>query len=377
MTATGSGPTVRTTARSARGPALVVVILVLTAAVAAAVAATGSSTRLDPASYAPGGAHAITALLTQRGIPVHRVETVRGLTADRASTVLVPEPAALSVSDLRQLAALPVSLVVVGATGPELTAVTPEVHQAPGVEVQDRRPSCALGAATRAGDADLGGPTYVADPVASAVGCYASGGRATLLRLPDRRVTLLGSGELFTNNRLAQRGNAALALGLLGAGNDVQWLLPRPGAGDVSPDRSVNDLLPRAVPLGALQLLIAAGALALWRARALGRVVTEPLPVVVRAAEAVEGRSRLYRVANARGSAAESLRAGARNRLVRRLGLSRDADQTAVVEAVCRRASTPPARVAALLYGAAPGDDAALVRLADDLDTLTREVAGT
>ena len=377
MTATGSGPTVRTTARSARGPALGAVALVLSAAVAAAAAATGSSTRLDPASYAPGGAHAVTALLAEHGVRVHRVEKVGALTADGAGTVFVPVPAALSVRDLRQLATLPVTLVVVGATGAELAALTPGVRQAPGVEVQDRRPSCALDIATRAGDAEIGGPTYTVDPAEGAVGCYASAGRATLLRLPSRRSTLLGSGNLLTNDRLARRGNAALALGLLGAGGDVQWLLPRPGASTAATPRSLNGLLPRAIPLGALQLLIAAVALALWRARALGRPVTEPLPVVVRAAEAVEGRSRLYRVANARGAAADSLRAGARARLVRRLGLTPDADQSAVVEAVSRRAPAPPAEVAALLYGAAPGDDAALIRLADDLDTLTREVAGT
>jgi hypothetical protein len=45
------------------------------------------------------------------------------------------------------------------------------------------------------------------------------------------------------------------------------------------------------------------------------------------------------------------------------------------VDAVATRTSRPPSEVATLLYGAAPADDAALVRLADDLDALEREVS--
>ena len=125
---------------------------------------------------------------------------------------------------------------------------------------------------------------------------------------------------------------------------------------------------------------MAVAILALWRARRLGPVVTEPLPVVVRASEAVEGRSRLYRAARARGTAAEALRAGTRDRVVRRLGLATDSGRAAVVDAVTARTGRDPAELDALLYGAAPGDDAALVRLAGDLSaleqSLTREVAG-
>ena len=56
------------------------------------------------------------------------------------------------------------------------------------------------------------------------------------------------------------------------------------------------------------------------------------------------------------------------------LGLPRRAEPPAVVAAVAARSGRPGPDVAALLYGAAPADDAALVRLADDLDALEREV---
>jgi hypothetical protein len=45
-----------------------------------------------------------------------------------------------------------------------------------------------------------------------------------------------------------------------------------------------------------------------------------------------------------------------------------------VADAVARRTGLTPVEVGALLYGAAPTDDSALVRLADRLDDLEREV---
>jgi hypothetical protein len=370
---TATGPTARSVLRSARGPLVVLLALVVTGTAVGAYYATGPKDRLDPASYSPDGAHAIAVLLDHRDVRVHRVETVDAVVPGSNTTVFVPEAAALSAAEVARVTSLPVRLVIVGASDPQLTQLG--VSTGPTVDVQTRAPACALPAATRAGDATMGGLTY--RDMAAGTGCYATAGRATLLDLPARGVTLLGSGDLFTNGRLDRRGNAALALGLLGRGSSVQWLLPRPGARDVASDRSLNDLVPMWLKLAVLQLAVAAAWLALWRARSLGPVVSEPLPVVVRAAEAVEGRSRLYRAARARATAAEALRAGARQRLALRLGLGPDAARDAVVAAVVARTGHDPAALDALLYGAAPTDDDALVRLADDLDLLLLEVAGT
>jgi hypothetical protein len=150
-----------------------------------------------------------------------------------------------------------------------------------------------------------------------------------------------------------------------------------PGARDISGGKSLNDLVPTWLKLAVLQLLVTAGVLALWRARRLGAVVTEPLPVVVRAAEAVEGRSRLYRASRSRATAAEALRAGARDRLARRLGLGPESSRQSLVAAVAAHCGQDAAAIDALLYGAAPSGDAALVELADDLDLLHLEVAGS
>ena len=95
----------------------------------------------------------------------------------------------------------------------------------------------------------------------------------------------------------------------------------------------------------------------------------------MRAAEATEGRGRLYRRAGARDVAAASgCAAATRDRIVPLVGLSRRADPAALVDVVAGRTGTPAPDVHALLYGGPPPDDAALVRLADDLDTLERQV---
>jgi hypothetical protein len=126
-----------------------------------------------------------------------------------------------------------------------------------------------------------------------------------------------------------------------------------------------------------LQLLFAGLLVALWRGRRLGPPVVEPLPVVVRAAEAVEGRSRLYRRAQARDRAAEALRSGALARMVPRLGIDSPAGgeppSDAVVAAVAARSGRPDAAVHATLFGPPPTDDAGLVALADSLDSIVRE----
>jgi hypothetical protein len=370
---TSTGPTARSVVRSARGPVLVVLALVLTGVVVAAYVGTGPRQPMNPAAYTPDGAHAISALLADRGVEVQRVETVEAALTTAGGTVFVPDADNLTADELHRLVARPGRLVVVGATGERLDALGPGWTTGPEVDVATRAAACTLPAATRAGDVEIGGVTYRS--TSAATECYAASGWATVLQRDA--LTLLGSSDLFTNARLAKRGNAALALGLLGTESDVRWLLPRPGARAVDSDKHINDLLPTSVKLVALQLLVAVGVLMLWRARQLGAVVTEPLPVVVRAAEAVEGRSRLYRASRSRAAAAEALRAGARDRLARRLGLGPETSRQSMVAAVVSHAGSDAVTVDALLYGAAPTGDDDLVVLADDLDLLILEVAGT
>lgn len=373
---TSTAPTGRSLWRAARGPVAVVLALVLAAGVLGALRAAGDGGRLDPQSYAPAGSRALATLLEGRGVAVRVVPNLPALRAELEpdSTVLVPVPEALTRDELAELGALAAPVVVVGAQEESVEALDLPVTAAGDEPVELRSPACPLPAATRAGPATAGGVAYEPDRGTATVGCYAAGGRASLLALTDEDVVLLGASDPLTNEQLGEHGNAALALGLLGGagagGGEVLWLVPRADR-DLGAGRpTLRDVLPDAVPAGVAQLAVAAVLLALWRGRRLGRVVVEPLPVVVRAAEAVEGRSRLYRAAGARDVAAAALRTGARDRLVQRLGLPPDADRGPLVQTLTARVGGDPARVDELLYGAAPVDDTALVQLADDLDRL-------
>jgi hypothetical protein len=146
---------------------------------------------------------------------------------------------------------------------------------------------------------------------------------------------------------------------------------PLDTAADAEP--TTSDLLPGWVPWAAVQLGVVALLAVAWRARRLGRLVPEPLPVVVRSAETAEGRAALYRSAAARDRAAAVLRAAALRRLGARLGLPATASADQVVTATARAAGRDPVAVRALLLGPAPPDEGALVALADDLDTLMHD----
>jgi len=124
----------------------------------------------------------------------------------------------------------------------------------------------------------------------------------------------------------------------------------------------------------AIQLGIVVLMLALWRMRRLGPLVTEPLPVVVRACETVEGHGRLYRSRRARDRASAGLRDAALGRIVSRLGLPRAATDDATCQELASRTGRDAREIRAILFGAVPGDDAALVKLAADLDALEGQV---
>ncbi len=370
LAVTSTSPTVRATWTRARAPLAVLAALVASTVLLALLRSPGGGPPLDPRSYAPEGSRALAALLEDGGVAVRVVTDLPALQAEvgPASTVLVPAPNGLTDDELRALGGLAADVVVVGAAPPHLEPLGVAAEVLPAV-LDTRPPVCDLPAAQRAGAAEVGDLTYTARDGGTA--CYPTPTGAGLLALPAERLALLGTGTPLTNDALDEEGSAALAVGLLGGGDEVLWLLPspdRPGAGE---RREIGDLLPPAVPFAAVQLAVAVAVLAVARARRLGRVVPEPLPVVVRAAEAVEGRARLYRAAGARDTAAEALRSGARERLARRHGLGRTPGAAELVAVVAARAGHEPAAVERLLYGPPPDDDRGLVALAEALDGLS------
>jgi hypothetical protein len=366
-----------------RTRAWVAIGLVIAAAalLLAALAARPRAGLLDPQAASPEGSMALADLLRAQGVTVIPAESIEA--AQRSigfdTTLFITVPDLVPPDGLRRLLSGSAASVLVAPTDTALAGALPQLHEADHVRVENREPACSLPAAIAAGSADAGGVTYVAGldaPSAEAlVLCYPASGDATLVRTTARgsAVTVIGTPDPFTNDRLGHAGNAALTMRLLGEHPRLVWYTPSP-ADARGGDSSVLALLPDGWKWATLQLVIAAALLALWRARRLGPIIAEPLPVIVRAAEAVEGRGRLYHRIQARDSAADALRSAMRFQLQPQLGLGRAADRAALVEAVSRRTGRPAPDVDRLLYGAAPADDPALVRLADELDALQREV---
>jgi hypothetical protein len=384
----------REQARRWRAPAAVVAAVLLAAAIGLLVRP-GTGGRLDPDAASPTGARALAHVLRDHGVDVRVRQRLADVQRDVDArpgevTVLLARPdlaAPGRVAELGHLAASDrADLVMVAAGNGELSDLDLPVGASDSGDVLDvglLAPRCSADPPSRAGDARLGGTSYDLRPDAGAglrsvAACYPLDGRPTYVQLvhdDGRRTTLLGSGAALTNERLAEAGDAALAVGTLGRQPVLVWWVPDPleDAGTGAP-RSLTSLLPDGVRYGVLQLLVVLGVVVLWRGRRLGRLVTEPLPVVVRAIETTLGRGQLYRRARARGRAAAVLRVATTRRIAERCGLPATAPVEAVVAAAARATGRSTQQVATLLVGPDPTDDPQLTLLARDLDTLETEV---
>ena len=359
-----------------RWPAAIVVLVLAAGVLLAAIENAPPQRPLDPRDASPVGARALAELLRQRGVTVTPVSTVpQGATA---TTVFVPDPKSLPASELARLNQTAANVVVVAPGSRELTALGIDAALRGQVKETTVDPRCSLPAATIAGDIRFGGSTY--DPGPQVVSCYAVAGGSGLLAVArtDHFVAVVGSSRVWTNGRLGDNGDAALALGLLSTQPTVQWVLPRPPTQSPAdrPHKSLVKLLPHRLLWALLQLLVVVLLVALWRGRRIGPVVGEPLPVVVPSAETVRGRARLLRAARARGAAATELRTATVRRIEDALGLGHDAPTSAVVAGVSAHTDRTSGEIEALLFGPDPDDDASLVMLANALDDLELTMKG-
>ena len=346
----------------------------------------GDNAPLSTRNASPDGGRAVAEILRTQGVDVQQTEdlaaTLSALDAafgdnddgGGATLLLYDRNGFLDRGQLQELQQAADRLVVVTPRLGALTALGGDIRPAgvvpegvatldPGCELED---PAAAGAVTAESaylyQAD--GPCY--EPSDGLGGLYASS--------DDGRLVVLGSTEVLSNGRLDEQGNAALALRTLGFSDHLVWYLP--GIADVTTadaPKTLNELAPPWVAfLGPWLALVAVLAM-VWRGRRLGPLVFEPLPVVVKAVETAEGRARLYHDAHAVDRAADNLRAGTLVRLSRILRLGPEAEATVIVDAAARhlgRAAEETARV----LEARPRTESELVRWAQQLDTLEKEV---
>ncbi|MDX2680925.1 DUF4350 domain-containing protein [Streptomyces soliscabiei] len=386
---TSASPTALRLWTRARGLTLAFVLLLAGAVTLAALQSDARHGALDPRSADPYGSRAIAEILTDHGVSTRVVDTLADArtAAGPDTTLLLATPDLLTERQQNELHS------AIAGSGGRTVLVAPGNWSvgtlAPGVTADPATsrgstlsPDCALPAARGAGAAETGGIRYTTRHL-GADECYPSERLATLLRIPDASgdgdTVILGAPDILYNNRLDKQGNASLALQLLGSRPHLVWYLPSlSDTSAAAPDdqKGFLDLLPSGWIWGTLQLFVAAALAALWRARRLGPLVPEKLPVAIRASETVEGRARLYRKAAARDRAAAALRSTIRTRLAPLLGVpvTQAHAPEALIPALSAHLHGDGQSLHSLLFGPPPGDDAALIALADQLDALEREV---
>ncbi|MFE6360185.1 DUF4350 domain-containing protein [Streptomyces sp. NPDC057806] len=388
LPSTSASPTARQVWTRARGIALALVVLLAGAVAIAVVRSDARHGTLDPRSADAQGSRAVAELLADRGVSTRVVTTLDQARAATGpdTTLLVAAPDLLTE---RQQTALHTAIadsdgrtLLVAPGGWSVERLVPGVVADPAKSLDSTlRPDCDLPEARRAGAADTGGIRYTTTHL-QADSCYPSERLATLLRIPgagDGDTVVLGAPDILYNDHLDEQGNASLALQLLGSRPHLVWYLPSLSdstAADPEGERDFFDLLPPGWLWGTLQLFISAALAALWRARRLGPLVPEKLPVAIRASETVEGRARLYRKADARDRAAAALRSTTRTRLAPLVGVpvTQAHAPEALLPALSAHLRGDGQSLHALLFGPPPGDDAALISLADQLDALESEV---
>lgn len=327
---------------------------------------------LDPQNPDPDGSKALAQVLEDEGVDVTIVRSADALhdaRVGRRTTVLVTGTDQLAPSTTRRLRR--------DTRGAELVLVEP-----PRFVIEELADPVKQGYAADETTGDCGDPrfddlTLVVDSAHAydtSRGCFPSDGGFVLAR--EARATYFGAGQALTNDQVLRGDNAAVALRLLGRHDRLVWYLPRYDDATDGDAVSLWSFAPAWLGPSLWLVFFAVVGLALWRGRRLGRLASEPLPVVVRAVETTRSRGRMYRRADDRPYAAGALRAATRRRLAAHLRLGRRASEADVVTAVARHLDRPEEEIGALLAAHAPDPltDQGLVQLAQQLTQLDREV---
>ena len=397
-------PPPRSVARHARWRRVALWAIVLAAATALltvfALGSTSTERDLDPDGTGPDGARALLQVLADQGVTVEVARSaadVRRLGAGSGTTLVVAGHSSITPSVLASVAgdARAADRVVLVSPGrSHLDALGLPVTVLPGSGVTNVAADCTTSLVEPADEISSGELRYVVrdeDAGPSVSACFpddaaADGQDSTapapaaylvvLPRTTGPEVDVLGAPEILRNGTVTDAGNARVALRLLGQSERLVWYLP--GAVDAAsgPVSVADDGIPDWFAPALLGIGTAVVVLALWRGRRLGRLVTEPLPVVVPASETTRSRGRLYRVSRDRARATAILRDASTRRLTTLVGLPSGTSVAIVVRAVAQATGRSPGEVGATLAGPPPTDDATMVEIAGRLEELEERVRG-
>jgi len=385
-------PVTSTPSRRRRGWITPVILITLLVAVALALTVLSRTTQknsddLDPANPGYSGAQGLARTLSSHGVDVIVVRNQRALLDQRIdpdTTVVIT-----ATNHLSRRTALAALTHVAPAASLVLLDADREVTTGMGLPVDSHRAELAEVAAD-CQDPDIGRGFQLAragrayEPTSgssAATTCFPdkTAGGGAMVRLPAATgrpaVTLLGDDSLIINGAILDADNAAIALRLFGHSDRLVWYVP--DLADVTAAESTSrSIAPEWFRPGVALAASAVLLLVLWRGRRLGRLVTEPLPVVVRAVETTESRGRMYRKSRDRDRALAVLQLATRRRLASYLGLSASSTVNSVAAASAAVSGRDYHDVLALLDSPAAHDDSALLELANTLLALEKEVRG-
>lgn len=331
---------------------------------------------LDPESAKGSGALALAELLRDQGVEVtvarDRADAIAAIDDD--TTLVTADPFALSDDAVDALVEPADSVVFVSTSSRLLRLFDLGANTAP-PEARALPVGCDLPAFENVGTVQ---PDRFFSPADGVTGCFEEDGAAGLL-IDDRggvRTAFLEGGALLSNEHLAENGNAALGLALLAQTGEVVWYVPSLSDSDIEAQTtdSLASRTPEWVTPAILVLLLAGIVAGIARGQRFGPLVTETLPVTVRASETMHGRARLTAKAADSAHAAQSLRDGSLQRLARRLGLAARSTPVEVADAASDRLRIPRGSLHQLLTGPLPDNDADLTDTARRLAELEAAV---
>lgn len=369
-----------TTGRRAGGPrrrTLAGVALALVGAgLIGVLAARGASDQpLSPTSTGAAGTRAVVDVLGELGAGVRVGRPEPGEPVD-AALVLVDDLGDDERAALEAAAAEGATVVVADPTSPlgvDRAATAGRAGFGP-----PPQPACDVAALERIGRVRADGAVF--ETGGDEVGCFPVGEGSWLVVTPagDGHVVSVGGPGWLTNAELTRLDHAPLAAALLAPADEAEVLVVEPRdvlAGRGEGPAGLIGLVPGWAWAVLAQLGVAAAALIAWRARRLGRPVSEPQPASLPGSELVAAMGDLWQVTGAAAHAGRRLREDLAAELRRRLGFDADAPAEQLADAAAD-AGADPGQAHRALAGPLPGDDAALIALAGDVEAVRAAVAG-
>jgi hypothetical protein len=219
-------------------------------------------------------------------------------------------------------------------------------------------------------------PTAGSEPLSQ---CFQVGDSHFALELSQGqgRTIILGSPDLFTNDRIDEADNSVLAANLLNLGEGSVTFLRTDAT---SPDEvgageeSLADLLPDEAIAAMLQLLIAGAIFIVWKWRRHGEPLQESSQLHLPGSALVVAASDLMQSSGRDNHAASMLRNDLRSGLIRRFGLAPDVSNGSLAEVVSQRSGLEFQEVLSALQSKKVENGEQLIALARQIEYLNQEV---